>query len=40
MSFQKLTLGLPWWLTGQCMRKIPHVVQQLSPCTTATKPVL
>ena len=42
--------GLPWWLSGkesafQCSfhprsGKIPHTSKQLSPCTTATEPVL
>ena len=34
----KKVYGLPWF--NPCSRKIPHAVEQLSLCATATEPVL
>ena len=47
---QNCLLGLSWWLSGkestcQCRfdpwsEKIPHAMEQLSPCATTLEPVL
>ena len=39
VQWLRICLAMQWTLVGSLPRKIPHAVEQLSPCTTTTEPM-